>query len=276
MTSEGNRVTGAVGFEFDPLVVSNGGHLVRGGQLVQAVPAGGYSWNHAHGVPYLQDSGFHGYRVATMSRNSPAVMHPHQVTYNVYQPPLPPQILPPPPPMLPIQAQNMDIQLQQPSTSHRHSTRTSQMYPYQNDAPVPRFVGPALPHGVMVYEARRQQLMINSIARHRSFSHHRVTLEEAFQALREQLGEAVDTGLPVKFISDNLKTRIFASPRHHSQELTSPADEEPNLCVICQMEFEDQEKIGMLDCCHEYHAKCIKKWLTVKNNCPVCKSTALR
>ncbi|KAJ0847646.1 hypothetical protein HanPSC8_Chr13g0547611 [Helianthus annuus] len=80
MTSEGNRVTGAVGFEFDPLVVSNGGHLVRGGQLVQAVPAGGYSWNHAHGVPYLQDSGFHGYRVATMSRNSPAVMHPHQVT----------------------------------------------------------------------------------------------------------------------------------------------------------------------------------------------------
>ncbi|KAI7752010.1 hypothetical protein M8C21_030421 [Ambrosia artemisiifolia] len=277
MNSEENRAAGAVGFEFDPLMVSDGSHMVRGGQLVQGVPAGGYSWNRAHGVPYLQDSAFHGYQVAAMGRNSAAGMHPHQVSYNVYHPPPPsPQMLPPPPPpMLPIQAQNLDIQLQQPSTSHRHSTRPSHMYPFQSDAPVPRFVGPALPHGAMVYEARRQQFMINSISRRRSFSHHRVTLEEAVQALREQLGQAVDSGLPAKFIAEHLKTRTFTSSRHHSQDLT-PADEEPNLCVICQMELEDQEKVGTLGCSHEYHAKCIKKWLTVKNNCPVCKSTALR
>lgn len=63
MRSEGNRASGAMGFDFDPMVVHNSSHLVHGGQLVQAVPTpwldqhnatGGLSWNRAHGVPYMQ------------------------------------------------------------------------------------------------------------------------------------------------------------------------------------------------------------------------------
>ncbi|KAI3804837.1 hypothetical protein L1987_26677 [Smallanthus sonchifolius] len=274
MTSEGNRATSAMGFDFDPMVVHNSSHLVHGGQLIQAVPtpwldqhsaSGGFSWGHAHGLPYLQDIALDGYQVAAMSRNSPAFMHPspmrpHQGPHNVYHPPLPP-----PPPMPPVQPQNMDIHSQLPSTSHRHSTSTSTTYPFQNDAgPEPRFVSPTMPHGVMVYEARRQPLMIDSIARHYSFPHLR------FLPVHEQ-GEQfrnMDSGLSDDFISNHVKTRIFASS-------TLAADEEPNFCVICQMDFEDQEKIRVLDCRHEYHVECIKKWLTVKNNCPICKSTAL-
>ncbi|KAI3828228.1 hypothetical protein L1987_02325 [Smallanthus sonchifolius] len=282
MTSERNRATGPMGFDYDPVVVHSSSHLAHGGQLVQPVPAGGFSRNRAHGVPYLHDMRLHGYQVAGLSRNSrafimPRPMRPQQGPHNVYHPPP----LPPPPllqpPMLPVQAQNMDGHVHLPSTSRRRSTRTSSRHPFQNDAdPGPSYVGPALPHGIMVYEARRQQLMIDSIERHRSlaFPHFRVLPEEELLALGEHIGNT-DSGLSDNFISDQLKTRTFASFRRHSEDLM-PADEEPNFCVICQMEFENQEKIGILDCCHEYHEKCIKKWLVVKNNCPICKSAALR
>lgn len=42
-----------------------------------------------------------------------------------------------------------------------------------------------------------------------------------------------------------------------------------------QTDYKDQEKVGTLDCGHEYHVDCIKMWLVVKNTCPICKSTAL-
>ncbi|KAK1431021.1 hypothetical protein QVD17_14212 [Tagetes erecta] len=272
MRSEGNRAGGAMGFEFDPMAVHNSSHLVHGAQLIPAVPTpwldqhsatGGFSWNRAHGVPYMQDIAFHGYQLAAMSRNSPTFMHPppprpHQGPHNAFHPP--------PPPMSPLQPQNMDINLQLPSTSNRHSTSTSDTLPLQNDAdPGPRFVSPIMPHGVMVYEARRQPLLIDSIARHYSFPHLRfLPVDDQV----EQFGNK-NPGLSDDSISDHVKTRIFASSR------TVAADEEPNFCVICQMDFEDEEKIRVLDCRHEYHVECIKKWLNVKNNCPICKSTAL-
>ncbi|RVW42944.1 putative E3 ubiquitin-protein ligase ZFP1 [Vitis vinifera] len=40
-------------------------------------------------------------------------------------------------------------------------------------------------------------------------------------------------------------------------------------------EYRNQEKIGFLDCGHEYHAGCLKKWLLVKNVCPICKAPAM-
>lgn len=42
-----------------------------------------------------------------------------------------------------------------------------------------------------------------------------------------------------------------------------------------QEEYKNMEKIGTLNCGHEYHAECLKKWLHVKNVCPICKSEAL-
>ncbi|KAL6347510.1 hypothetical protein AAG906_026032 [Vitis piasezkii] len=40
-------------------------------------------------------------------------------------------------------------------------------------------------------------------------------------------------------------------------------------------EYENEEKIGFLDCGHEYHADCLKKWVLVKNVCPLCKAPAM-
>ncbi|KAJ8453087.1 hypothetical protein Cgig2_014850 [Carnegiea gigantea] len=40
-------------------------------------------------------------------------------------------------------------------------------------------------------------------------------------------------------------------------------------------EYVGGEVIGMVDCGHEFHPDCIKQWLVLKNQCPVCKTKAL-
>lgn len=47
------------------------------------------------------------------------------------------------------------------------------------------------------------------------------------------------------------------------------------LNTLLQTDYGDQEKIGILECRHECHEECVKKWLVVKNTCPICKSKAL-
>ena len=42
-------------------------------------------------------------------------------------------------------------------------------------------------------------------------------------------------------------------------------------CPICLVEFEDGDKIMSLPCFHQFHAKCIGKWLKESKNCPTCR-----
>ncbi|MFS7989172.1 putative transcription factor C2H2 family [Helianthus anomalus] len=42
-------------------------------------------------------------------------------------------------------------------------------------------------------------------------------------------------------------------------------------CVICQENFKFGKRIITLPCVHQYHRKCIVKWLKNKKNCPVCQ-----
>nr|CAB3460339.1 unnamed protein product [Digitaria exilis] len=39
-------------------------------------------------------------------------------------------------------------------------------------------------------------------------------------------------------------------------------------------EYKFKDSVGKLKCGHDYHADCIKKWLQVKNVCPICKASA--
>ncbi|XP_059656262.1 E3 ubiquitin ligase BIG BROTHER-related-like isoform X2 [Cornus florida] len=41
-------------------------------------------------------------------------------------------------------------------------------------------------------------------------------------------------------------------------------------CVICQVEYEEGEKLVALSCDHPYHLECISKWLQIKKICPIC------
>lgn len=38
----------------------------------------------------------------------------------------------------------------------------------------------------------------------------------------------------------------------------------------------DRDDVAALKTCgHDYHVTCIKKWLSMKNSCPICKGSAL-
>lgn len=167
--------------------------------------------------------------------------------------------------------------------------------------PMPRFMRPAQPMGVRVFQPHGQELMLESTSRQHGLPHLRVLPEdgvamldftnyghrvdnhrdmrldidhmsyEELLALGEQIGNA-GSGLADDFIIGHLKTRTFTSSQ--SEDVLS-ADQGLNICTICQMDYSDQEKIGMLDCNHEYHVDCIQKWLVEKNTCPICKCTGI-
>ncbi|XP_028056439.1 probable E3 ubiquitin-protein ligase HIP1 [Camellia sinensis] len=90
---------------------------------------------------------------------------------------------------------------------------------------------------------------------------------EELLALEERMGN-VKSGLSVDSILGGVKQH-----RYQSMKLGVPVEEEP--CCICQEEYDDGEKLGKLDCGHEFHFDCIKQWLMQKNSCPICKRTAL-
>ncbi|CAA2991569.1 E3 ubiquitin- ligase MBR2-like [Olea europaea subsp. europaea] len=88
---------------------------------------------------------------------------------------------------------------------------------------------------------------------------------EELLALEEQIGN-VSTGLS--------EEKILGSMEHRKYEpFGFSSNFEP--CCICQEDYIAGDDIGILDCKHEFHTKCVKQWLMLKNLCPVCKMTAL-
>ncbi|XP_038982125.1 probable E3 ubiquitin-protein ligase ZFP1 [Phoenix dactylifera] len=97
---------------------------------------------------------------------------------------------------------------------------------------------------------------------------------EELLALEEQIGD-VNTGLTEEFILKNLKTIIHGPQMSSLPNQTHKFAPENEACIICQVEYDEKERIGILDCGHSYHAGCIRQWLSVKNLCPICKASAL-
>ncbi|RZC92994.1 hypothetical protein C5167_028356 [Papaver somniferum] len=88
---------------------------------------------------------------------------------------------------------------------------------------------------------------------------------EGLMELEESIG-IVERGLPKETISSHLKSRVR----------TTSAEEETEICTICQDVYENKDKIGTLDCQHEYHENCITQWLVQMNACPICKRQGLK
>ncbi|XP_010529737.1 PREDICTED: probable E3 ubiquitin-protein ligase HIP1 [Tarenaya hassleriana] len=92
-----------------------------------------------------------------------------------------------------------------------------------------------------------------------------MTYEELL-ALGERIG-SVNTGLSNNAIDKCLEETTY---------LSSHQTEEQRLCVICLEEYKEREEIGRLKGCgHDYHGSCVKKWLSMKNSCPICKASAI-
>lgn len=217
-----------------------------------------------------------------------------------------------PQPMHGVRGQNINFVSQVATPSHgvsTNSTSNTSMHPFQDGIEVgPRYVGPVLQTGLRMYRPHQRALFPEATVRHHDLPHLRflpadevAMLEisgyyevensidhnrnmrldvdhmsyEELLALGEQIGY-VATGLSEEAISRSMKTRTYNSPTTPMNLEDAPCeDQETDFCVICQTDYEKQEKIGTLDCGHECHADCVKRWLLIKNTCPICKSSAL-
>ncbi|XP_057774003.1 E3 ubiquitin ligase BIG BROTHER-related-like [Salvia miltiorrhiza] len=43
-------------------------------------------------------------------------------------------------------------------------------------------------------------------------------------------------------------------------------------CVICRLDFEDDDALILLSCKHSYHSECINNWLQINKVCPLCSA----
>nr|XP_043873636.1 RING finger protein 44 [Solea senegalensis] len=43
-------------------------------------------------------------------------------------------------------------------------------------------------------------------------------------------------------------------------------------CQICFCDYTDGEKLRILPCFHDYHVKCIDRWLKDNTTCPICRA----
>ncbi|CAA0829746.1 E3 ubiquitin-protein ligase MBR2 [Striga hermonthica] len=87
---------------------------------------------------------------------------------------------------------------------------------------------------------------------------------EELLLLGERIG-SVNTGLSNDLISKCLTESILCSSDRY---------EDDGRCVICLEEYKDMDDLGILKCGHDFHVGCVKKWLSMKNLCPICKKTA--
>ncbi|KAJ9153546.1 hypothetical protein P3X46_026973 [Hevea brasiliensis] len=216
------------------------------------------------------------------------------------------------PPVQGMRGHNLNVLPQVPAASFRGPTSyvsQSNVNPSQDGMDIGvRHPGSVQPTSLRIYRPHREGVLSDTAIRHRNVPHLRVlptdgvaVLEfpdyyevenyvdhhsdmrldiedmsyEELLALGERIGN-VNTGLSEETIRSKLKTRkCLSSPMSINLEEAACADQESDACIICQDDYKHQEKIGTLDCGHEYHADCLKKWLRVKNVCPICKSEAL-
>lgn len=89
---------------------------------------------------------------------------------------------------------------------------------------------------------------------------------EALLSLAERLGEVKPKGLP--------KCDIEQLPSYRYANEDSSEDSEQTVCVVCMSDFETRQMVRVLPCSHEFHSKCVDKWLKTNRTCPICRGDA--
>lgn len=87
---------------------------------------------------------------------------------------------------------------------------------------------------------------------------------EALLNLAERLGEAKPRGL-AKVEIEQLPSYKFNADSHQGDQTS---------CVVCMCDFEARQMLRVLPCSHEFHAKCVDKWLKSNRTCPICRGDA--
>jgi len=78
---------------------------------------------------------------------------------------------------------------------------------------------------------------------------------EALLNLAERLGDAKPKGL------SKMEIEQLPAYRFNGENSRNGADQ--TSCVVCMCDFENKQLLRVLPCYHEFHTKCIDKWLKV-------------
>ena len=89
---------------------------------------------------------------------------------------------------------------------------------------------------------------------------------EALLNLAERLGEAKPRGL--------IKADIKQLPSYQFNAEVKRSGMDQTSCVVCMCDFESRQLLRVLPCSHEFHAKCVDKWLKANRTCPICRTDA--
>jgi E3 ubiquitin-protein ligase RNF38/44 len=88
---------------------------------------------------------------------------------------------------------------------------------------------------------------------------------EALLNLAERLGDVKSRGLS--------KADIDQLPSYrHNVGCWRKSVHDQTLCVVCMCDFENRQLLRILPCSHEFHAKCVDKWLRMNRTCPLCRA----
>uniref|UniRef100_A0A8C4X6F5 Uncharacterized LOC114662230 n=1 Tax=Erpetoichthys calabaricus TaxID=27687 RepID=A0A8C4X6F5_ERPCA len=86
---------------------------------------------------------------------------------------------------------------------------------------------------------------------------------EELLSLEERLGEVVTKKMSSAQINC-LPTKTFNS--------ASAAGK--TICQICYCDYKEREKLRILPCLHDYHTRCVDRWLKKNSTCPICRADA--
>ncbi|KAI4895537.1 hypothetical protein NFI96_022530 [Prochilodus magdalenae] len=119
-------------------------------------------------------------------------------------------------------------------------------------------------------QARRPQERRRRNTRQRQGSHLHMDLlddsqgnnYEALLAFEEIQGAAVAKNTLSKGDIERLPTKAY-DPAHSAGKTE---------CQICFCDYTVGEKLRMLPCLHDYHVKCIDRWLKENSTCPICRA----
>jgi hypothetical protein len=109
-------------------------------------------------------------------------------------------------------------------------------------------------------------------------------LAQAQWALRNQEAQRqqhrIERGFPateweMKTTRFKLDTDIEESRVQQKEQADDDSYNQPN-CSICFVPLENGDRIGALDCQHNFHSDCLKAWLSRRNACPLCSQPVAR
>ncbi|KAG7329397.1 hypothetical protein KOW79_007571 [Hemibagrus wyckioides] len=85
---------------------------------------------------------------------------------------------------------------------------------------------------------------------------------EAFLAFEESQGAVMAKKTLSKWEIERLPAKVY-DPAHNAGKTD---------CQICFSDYKKGEKLRMLPCFHDYHVKCIDRWLKENATCPICRA----